>query len=295
MPIPEAQLETWCSQGQTGQFTATYDTLKTVLNSGHAPYANQDKSIFLQGSYKNDTNVHADSDVDVVIRLDSIFYTDLSFLTESDKSTYNAQKSAATYTLADFKKEITNWLTQTYGSSVKPGTKAIFIQGSGARRDADVLPCAEFRRYYKFSATEQSYVEGICFFNSSGTRIENFPKQHSDNCTTKHQVTNSWFKRTVRVYKNARNKLIKDGKIQDGLAPSYFIEGMLYNVPADRFGGTHVQNFTDTLNWIYAADRSKFLCANEQFYLLNDASPVTWRAANCDSFLNALVALWKNW
>ena len=32
-----------------------------------------------------------------------------------------------------------------------------------------------------------------------------------------------------------RNRLIRDGKLKSGVAPSYFIEGMLYNVPADQF------------------------------------------------------------
>jgi hypothetical protein len=68
---------------------------------------------------------------------------------------------------------------------------------------------------------------------------------------------------------------------------------MLYNVPPDRYGGTHSANFIDTLNWIIHADRSKFECANELFYLLNDHSPVTWTAAKCNIFLNAAVNYWN--
>jgi hypothetical protein len=71
-------------------------------------------------------------------------------------------------------------------------------------------------------------VEGICFFRSDGTRIDNFPMQHSDNCTEKHKDTRNWFKHTVRVYKNLRNTMIEKKSIQDGLAPSYFLEGLLY-------------------------------------------------------------------
>ena len=67
---------------------------------------------------------------------------------------------------------------------------------------------------------------------------------------------------------------------------------MLSNVPPDRFGGTHQANFLDTLNWIIQADRSKFECANELYYLLNDYSPVTWTAAKCNMFLNAAVKYW---
>jgi hypothetical protein len=89
--------------------------------------------------------------------------------------------------------------------------------------------------------------------------------------------------------------MVADGLIREGLAPSYFIEGMLYNVPPNRFGGTHQQNFFDTLQWIRGADRSTFVCANEQFYLLHESSPMTWRAAQCDAFLAAAARTWDNW
>jgi hypothetical protein len=95
----------------------------------------------------------------------------------------------------------------------------------------------------------------------------------------------------VRVYKNLRNTLIQKVVIKDGVAPSYFIEGLLYNVPAAQFGGTEQQNFLDTLKWLIAADRSKFECANGQFYLLGNTN-VTWPAANCETFLNAAMDYW---
>ena len=180
-----------------------------------------------------------------------------------------------------FKTSVIAWLTKKYGSDVKPGTKAIFIKGNGTRRDADVLVCAKLRRYYTFPQYgDPVFVEGICFFLPGGTRIESSPIQHSDNCTTKHQETQQWFERRFAYFENLRNTMIEKRIITDGLAPSYFIEGMLYNVPKDRFGGTERLNFNDVLVWLLAADRSEFVCANEQFKLLGNTH-VTWPAANC--------------
>jgi hypothetical protein len=242
------------------------------------------------------SNVYGDSDVDVVIRLDSVFYTDLSYLSEEDKTAYNAQRTDATYSLRDFKKEVTQWLEQKYGLFVSSGSKAISVTGVGSRRNADILVAVELRRYHKFkSLSDQSYHKGICFFESDGTRIDNFPTQHSDNCTTKHQATKRWFKHTVRIFKNMRNKLIEDGRIEDGLAPSYFLEGLLYNVPIDRFGGGHSANFNDVLNWLVEADWSKFECANELYYLFHATSPVTWRKEHCDKFLTAAQDCRNRW
>jgi hypothetical protein len=288
--ISEQQLETWAKQGPTAQFTATYGSLKGVLNESNSPHYSKDYTVLLQGSYKNETNVYGDSDVDVIMRLNQIFYTDLDQLSEEDKKLWGAARSDADYSLAQFKADVLAWLTKKYGNDVQPGTKAIFIKGSGARRDADVLVCVNLRRYRRFKNwTDQEYVEGICFFKSDGTRIDNFPIQHSDNCTEKHKNTRDWFKHTVRVYKNLRNTMIEKKLIQNALAPSYFLEGLLYNVPVGRFGGTEQQNFKDTLDWLNANDRSKFLCANEQYYLFHPTSPVTWRAENCSKFLAAAM------
>jgi len=295
MAIPEAQLETWSHQGQTAQFTAAYEAIRTVLWDANSPYATRSFSTFLQGSYKNDTNVYGDSDVDIVICTDSVYYADTSNLPPADKQTYEAGFSRSQYQLSDFKSDVVSWLNKKYPGSVTVGNKAVYIKGNSGRREADVVIAAEFRRYTSFPVGgTPTYETGICFFPPSGVEIQNFPKQHSDNCTSKNQST-PWFKRTVRTYKNLRNKMIADGDIVAGLAPSYFIEGLLYNVPIDRFGGTYAQNFDDTLNWLVAADRSQFVCANGLFYLCHPTSSVTWRAENCTAFLSAAVKKRNSW
>lgn len=85
MTTSEEQLATWSKQGPTRQFTTTYETLERVLSDHSSPFYKRDFTIFLQGSYKNDTNVYGDSDVDVVIRLNEIYYTDLDHLPPKTK------------------------------------------------------------------------------------------------------------------------------------------------------------------------------------------------------------------
>ncbi|MGD9724788.1 MAG: nucleotidyltransferase [Alphaproteobacteria bacterium] len=295
MAIGEDQLETWTRIGAGATSKATYTTIKSALERADAPYSDKSYSIYLQGSYGNDTNVFRDSDVDVVICTNSIFYSDTSNLSGEALVRYNTNRIEATYSAAEFKSQVLVHLRSQFGQAVEAGNKAIFIPGDGVRRDADVLACAQYRRYFQFTdGGPQDYHEGVCFFLPDGTLIENYPKMHLANCTTKHQATNSWFKPTARLYKNMRNRMIEQGRIGEGIAPSYFVEGLLYNVPPDRFGGSYAANFTDTLNWLHAADRSNFVCANERFYLLREGSKVTWRAASCVTFLNALVEFWNS-
>jgi len=295
MPIPEAQLDTWSKQGSVSQSRDTYATVKKVLEDVGSQYYLRSFESFLQGSYANDTNVHRDSDVDIIMRLDSTWYHDAQTLSAEQYAAFErAYPGAAGYGLTQFKAEIANWLTQKFGSAVQVGTKAIFIPGNGTRRDCDVLPCSLFRYYYRFNTiSDQNYAEGICFFLRDGTRIINFPKQHAANCTAKHQATNSWFKPTVRIYKNMRNHLVNHGLLQEGVAPSYFIEGLLWNVPSGNFGQSYDNTFVSTFNFLNRTDKSEFRCANGIHSLLQDHSPVSWPAQHCDAFLEALRNLWN--
>ena len=296
MAIPEAQLETWSKIGAVPQSAATYETIRNVLNDRSSPYYPKSYSIFLQGSYGNNTNVWKDSDVDVVMRLNDTFYTDLDELEPGAKTNYENARSPASYGFDEFKAEVLTWLQKQFGAAVQPGKKAIFIKGSGNRRDADVLVCAKLRRYTKSSnGVDTNFHEGICFFLPDGTRIENFPKQHADNCTSKHQASNNRFKPMVRIYKNMRNRMIDDGVIKDGLAPSYFIEGMLWNAPAANFGSSYVDAFCNTFNWVLKADKTKLLCASQLYWLVRDNAHNCWPTANFDVYLAAASKYWADW
>jgi hypothetical protein len=66
-------------------------------------------------------------------------------------------------------------------------------------------------------------------------------------------------------------------------------------VPADNFGKSFDDTFVDTFNYIIAADRTSFKCANGIHPLLQNNSQTSWPASNCQTFLNALRDLWKDW
>lgn len=294
MSIPEIQLETWSHQGSITQSSNTYNTIKNAIEAVGTPYANKNYKVFLQGSYGNDTNIYAESDVDIVIQLNDCFQHDLTHLNEDQRSAFLSAHSDATYTHVDFKRDVLGVLKAEYGDDVKPGEKAINIASKGNRRKADVITAIQFRRYYKFNGIyDQSYDEGICFYSASGERIANYPKQHSKNMTAKHQNTGQWLKPMVRVLKNLRGKLVDEKMIASSVAPSYYLEGLLYNVPADKFASSYGDCFVNCVKWIQEADRSKFVCANEQYKLLFEGSPVTWRASKCDEFLAAAVKMWN--
>lgn len=296
MAIPEYQLDTWSRQGSIAQSRDTYGTIKKMLDDSGSPYYLKSFESFLQGSYANDTNVYRDSDVDVVMRLDSTWYHDAHLLPKDQYLAFQRfYPGAVDYGLPEFKTQVAAWLKQKF-NGVTVGSKAIFIPGNGTRRDCDVLVCARFKYYHRFnSVKDERFIEGICFFLKEGTQIVNFPKQHSDNCTLKHRATGQWFKPTVRIFKNMRNYLVDSNMLGDGMAPSYFIEGMLWNVPAEKFGKSYEDTFVATFNYLVNADRSTFKCANGIHPLIQANSHVSWSPKDCQTYLDALRNLWSSW
>lgn len=297
MSIPESQLETWSHQGSITQSSNTYNTIKNVLEAYNTPFRSKDFKVFLQGSYGNDTNIYAESDVDIVIQLNDCLNSDLSNLSDSEKATYKSAFGNATYTYLNFKEDVLSVLKAQYGNAVKTGNKAITIDANNSRRKADVIVAIQHRRYFKFhSSSDSSYIEGICFYNASKQPIANFPKDHSANLTYKHRASSNRLKSLIRVFKNMRNRLIDEGMIGGGIAPSYYIEGLLFNVPNEEFKSSYQDSVVNILNWyLQKAKKTELVCANKQYYLLRDGFHTTWTPANCDAFIHAAVKLWNEW
>jgi hypothetical protein len=293
--ISEDQLETWSHQGSIAQSRATYNALKSVLEAQNTPYANMNYQVFLQGSYGNDTNVWDESDVDVVIVLNDCWQSDLSALSPIEKSAHEQHFGTATYGHLAFKRDVSLVLANKYGNDAKAGAKAISIVANGNRRKADVIVAVLYRKYFTFkNSLDQSYAEGICFWNSAGQMIANFPKQHSANLTAQHQATRSRLKPLIRVFKNVRTRLVEQGYINKGVAPSYYLEGLLYNVPVERFAGSYQDRVGSALDWIQTqASVLDLVCANGWQYLVRDQALTSWPNADFRAFVEGAVRLWN--
>jgi hypothetical protein len=297
MAIPGTQLDAWSHQGSVTQSKATYGTIRGTLEERGKEYYGENVEVFLQGSYGNDTNVYAESDVDIVILYNNAFFHNADELDDVQRNAFKSSYSDSAYGYHAFREHVRIALQAGFGNNVKPGKKAIKIAGSGSRRNADVVPAFVYKKFFAFkSPFDQNAAEGIAFYTSDNKLIVNYPKQHSENCTRKHQNTGMQFKPLVRIFKNIRNKLVEEKLIKPGDAPSYFVEGLLYNVPDFYFYGGYENIVSNILMWLQTTpDRSKFVCANERYYLLRDDEAVCWPVRNGEQFINATIALWSNW
>lgn len=292
MVVSETQLQTWSKPGAVTTSINAHESIRRVLLSDNSPVKGKDMDFFLQGSYKNDTNIRGDSDVDVVIQLNEPYYSDTSSLPNDQLNLYNATHHNATYNYWNFRTDVLKALTDYYGAKIKAGNKSIKIAGDSSRVNADVVACVQFRKYKRFlSLIEEDYVEGMLFFTQSEQRqIINYPKLHYDNGCEKNspEGTSGWFKTTVRIFKNARSKLVEEMKLTPNMAPSYFIECLVYNVPNGKFGKSWTDNYYNVLNWLAQADFTNFICQNEQTLLFGN-TPEQWNVQDAKTFVNQIL------
>jgi len=299
MGIPESQLHTWSKQGAVQTAKATHESLRNALTAKTPSIRDKDFEVYLQGSYKNGTNIRGDSDVDVIARLNSTFKPDTSELSEHEKILWKAAHSDATYLWTDFWKDVVQALEAYYGASVvSPGNKSVKVAKGSGRLPVDVVVCLVHRKYQRFGTiADQLYVEGIAFYALREKRwVINFPKAHYDNGVKKNAQhrTNGWYKPTVRIFKNARTYLVDKGIIADTLAPSYFLESLLYNVPDEYFGTSYRLTFSRPIGWLissFANGRFQdFKCQNEQLPLFG-GTPEQWSPINALELLRRLIEL----
>jgi hypothetical protein len=88
--------------------------------------------------------------------------------------------------------------------------------------------------------------------------------------------------------------MIERGLLAEGVAPSYFLEGMFYNVPDEKFIGTYSSMWVECFNWIVTGDNTKLTCANGLQWLVRDSTPTSWPVANFGAFTAAAKRFWEN-
>ena len=230
--------------------------------------------------------------MDVVLELNSTTSYDTSSLYEYEQGLVAASFGPATYDWNDFRREALRALEAGFGRvMVSQGNKSIKLKADPPRLAADVVVCMEHRRY----TNRYSYAEGITFCALRDKRwIVNYPKEHYKNGAAKSTRTWDRYKRTVRMFKNARNHLESAGRISAGLAPSYFVECLLYNAPDLAFQSSFQDTYRSIVNWMVQNNLDRLVCQNGQQWLFGPSSE-QWSIVNAKTLANQLISLWNEW
>jgi len=293
MPIPESQLEIWSHQGAVTTAKSTKDSIKFALDCYNNWPDNINYDLYLQGSYKNNTNIRGDMDVDIILQLNNTFYSNLNEEQEKSLGIVNAS-----YFLTGFRKDVLSTLQKHYGSShLAIGNKTIKLKEDGNRLPADILVCLQYRNYFKLNYN--TFIEGILFWTRNESReIINYPKLHYNNGVSKNKRCNNLYKPVVRIFKNIRTYLSNKNIIDKRLVPSYFLECLLYNVPDDKFDRRYQITFLGVIGWIrdslFSDQYKNYLCQNGRIPLFGN-TPEQWSNHNALIFLSKLSEFWENY
>lgn len=300
MPINESQLQTWSNAPASTKIQFTHEQIRKALNASTALQA-RNYEVYLQGSYANSTNIRMDSDVDVVVQLNSTFNHDISKLTSTEQQLFHQVFPNASYHWSDFRQDVINALTNYFGSgSVKPGSKSIKILGNEYRVNADVVPCLQHRQYQSFNSWNHGdFVEGMKFWTSNQTpniEIINFPKPHKENGEDKNAThrTDTMYKGLVRVVKNIKRQLVEKNNLDPKIAPSYFIESIIYNVPDGHFQTDFKNSLEYTLNFILRECNTSSLLTVSHQHLLFGNNPWQWNQPHAATFFQQAESFYNS-
>lgn len=180
--------------------------------------------VFPQGSYRNRTNVRADSDVDICILCHGTFFYGLP----DGMAAHQFGIEPSSYPYATFKNDVDHALREHFGMlAVTRGNKAFDIHQNTYRVDADAVACFDYRLY----RADGSWEQGTSFLPDNGGQVINYPEQNYSNGVSKNTATNRRFKGAVRILKRLRNEMADGGNIFAKPIPSFLIECLVWNVP----------------------------------------------------------------
>jgi hypothetical protein len=247
-----------------------------------------DTTVFGQGSYANDTNVRLNSDIDINVRYNSVFYFDLP---QGKVRSDFGLNSPSTYTFSEYKKAVGNALVKKFGrSAVTPYDKCITISASPSRVETDVVPTWLYRRY----SEDGSSVEGVKFIADSGSVIKNFPLQHIENGKEKNALTQKRFKRLTRIFRRIRYHMIDNHVPVNDHITSFLVECLVWNVPNRIFNDYHnwTNRLRNSLVWLYGNTDEDSKCkewgeVSEYLYLFRPSRKWSREDVN-----NYIVQMW---
>ncbi len=236
-------------------------------------------SVFAQGSYRNNTNVRKDSDVDIGILCTETFFYELPEGTT--RETFKIRP--ATYQYDQFKNEVEEALINYFGRyAVKRGNKAFDVHETSYHVEADVAAFFEHRRYQSYGEP----LKGVELRTDRESRsVINWPEQHYKKGCNKNKLTGTRFKSIVRVLKSLSNQITEVG-VRAGDIPGFLIECLVWNVTNGEFQHlTFREDVRAALAFLFNNTRLHENCkewgeVSELIYLFHSDQKWTWKQAH---------------
>ena len=241
--ITEDQLSAWTSKAFNNEDEKAKNTeamIRAAIDADRL-LASLSIEVYAKGSYKNNTNVRRDSDVDIAVEYHGMITPIYGPRTDSQEvrrvrgtSPYSGpfRDSAGHADIGMFKEAVGRALVAAFGEgAVTRHNKVFTVRESSRSLAADVVPCNTYRRYF----SPQNFRQGIRLIpdRDPGFTVVNYPQPHYENGVAKNKATTMRFKPLVRILKNLENKMVAERTSLE--VASYLIECLVYNAPRASF------------------------------------------------------------
>ena len=296
MAIPENQLKIWAQPGTVKGAKNTHAAIRNALARHEWP-DDVRYTTYMQGSYRNSTHVRRQSDVDVVVELTSLPIRDASLLPDSQKRLLEEMFPQPEYGWRQFRREVLKAITAAFGESrVREGKKTFKLVMESPDIPVDVVVAVRYLKYTEYLG-QRSYknTEGLGLYLPTERRwTVSYPHIHRRNGVEKEKSTRWWFRRCIRMFKNARARLVEEGRLGRATARSYQIECLFYNVPDRLLGGSYQSAYSSALYWLAKNDLTYFSCQNRLVRLF-DGGPDSWIEIDARTLINVLTKQYEDW
>lgn len=294
MPIPEDRLKAWAAQGPAAAAQSTCAALRDALVTDIRSLIYAQKTDFYPcGSYHDGTNTGGEGPADAAVVLTSAWSQDLAMGGASVDELRRLQDA-----FQNFRLDVLGTLRAKYGlASVEDRPEGLFVEGAAGRVPMNLLVGIQHRLFLNFaSASGKQYREGLCFWDPDGRQVVRFPKLHHENGEAKdgEAGTKGWFKPLVRLFKGLRGHLVEREILDPALAPSYFLECLVYNVPNQHFGWSLADSLAGALKWLSTSPLAG-LKAQNGIDPLFGSGPGQWSDKHARLFLATVVRAWNSW
>lgn len=292
MKYSEETLKSWknpASDTEEQRISNTINMIKSAIASC-SDLDDLTMEVFVQGSYANNTNVRANSDVDVCVMLTSSFYTEYP----DGKSREDYGFTEGSIGFDEYKRHIQKAIVDKFGSdAVTVGDKSLKIRSNSYHVNADVVVAIMLKDYNAIGSTDPNkYIEGTRFWSSNGAKVTNYPKLHIANGIQKNNETNHQYKYLVRMFKKIRNNMVDDKVIDRDKISSFLTECLIWNVPNriimgyDTWTETIRQSIIYLFNAIKNNEHRQWGEVSERLYLFHSGRK--WTASEAQAFMKSM-------
>lgn len=240
----EQRIETWSADPSTSEQARIDRTLNMVSDAiaENAELAVLRPRVFVQGSYRNQTNVRLESDIDICVLFDQTEHYRVA------AGTYRQYGGAPEHTAQSLKAKLHTALDAKF-DAVTPGQKAFQIQPSTARVYADVVSAVVYKYHYTHNG-QLRHITGTAILDGNQFRT-NFPDEHFIQANAKELATAGVYKKMVRFFKRLNLEL---AGVEYTPLPSFYVESLVWNCDAGCFlQASHYAVASDILRAIESA------------------------------------------